>query len=115
MSPSEAGAPPDVPIEGRLAALHGSMCEGLLEREDAARVLLLAALAGEHELSVAHAVGLRVSPKESFSRAQMERYDGYAKELGAPGLAWFLVEEAGSLRELKTRRSGGRIFLIQGR
>jgi aspartyl-tRNA synthetase len=54
--------------------------------------------AGVRAFEGAHVVGLRVSPKETFSRAQMERYDGYAKDLGAPGLAWFLVEDDGSLR-----------------
>ncbi|MFT3766611.1 MAG: AAA family ATPase [Minicystis sp.] len=37
-------------IRARLGALHRAMCEGLLEREEPARVLLLAALAGEHAL-----------------------------------------------------------------
>lgn len=37
-------------LRERLRALHRRMCEGLIERDEPARVLLLAALAGEHVL-----------------------------------------------------------------
>ncbi len=66
-----------------------------LELRDITSVL---AGSGVRAFDGSHVVGLRLPGSESFSRAQMERYDAYAKELGAPGLAWFLVEDGGSLR-----------------
>jgi aspartyl-tRNA synthetase len=46
----------------------------------------------------AHVVGMRVRSEQALSRAVFERYDAHARELGAAGLAWFVVEDDGSLR-----------------
>ena len=58
-SPAGGGAPPRVPPAGappafraRLAAAFASLSEGLVERDTEVRLLLLAALAGEHLLLV---------------------------------------------------------------
>jgi aspartyl-tRNA synthetase len=54
--------------------------------------------AGIRAFEGAHVAGMRIWGDASLSRSQMDRLDGYARELGAAGLAWFIVEEDGSLR-----------------
>ncbi len=65
-----------------------------LEMRDLADVF---ADSGVRALSAGHVSGMRI-PKPELSRADMDRFDEFARELGAGGLAWFFVEPGNSLR-----------------
>ena len=45
-----------------------------------------------------HVAGMRIWGDAPLSRSQMDRFDGHARDLGAAGLAWFIVEDDRSLR-----------------
>jgi aspartyl-tRNA synthetase len=50
--------------------------------------------------------GVRVRTSTPLSRSQLERYDTYARSLGAAGLGWFIVNDDGSLRGPLARHMG---------
>lgn len=52
---------------------------------------------GVRALEAGHVSALRI-PKPQLSRSDMDRFDAFAREQGAGGLAWFLVEPYSILR-----------------
>ncbi len=54
--------------------------------------------AGIRAFADSHVAAMRVRAEGALSRAQLDRFDAHARELGAAGLAWFVVQEDGSLR-----------------
>jgi aspartyl-tRNA synthetase len=58
----------------------------------------LVAPAGIRAFEDKHVAGMRVWGDAPMSRSQMDKLDGHARDLGAAGLAWFVVEDDGSLR-----------------
>ena len=49
-------------------------------------------------LSAGHVSAMRVPGPPTLTRSQLDRFDAFVRELGAGGLAWFIVEESGALR-----------------
>jgi aspartyl-tRNA synthetase len=47
-------------------------------------------------LSAGHISAMKVPGPPSLTRSQLDRFDAFVRELGAGGLAWFIVEESGS-------------------
>ncbi len=47
-------------------------------------------------LSAGHVSAMKVPGPPSLTRSQLDRFDAFVRELGAGGLAWFIVEESGS-------------------
>ena len=54
--------------------------------------------AGIRAFAGGHISGMRVRGREPLGRSALDRFDARARELGAAGLAWFIVEDDGSLR-----------------
>jgi aspartyl-tRNA synthetase len=54
--------------------------------------------AGIRAFAGGHISGMRVRGREPLGRSALARFDARARELGAAGLAWFIVEDDGSLR-----------------
>jgi aspartyl-tRNA synthetase len=54
--------------------------------------------AGIRAFAGSHVSGMRVRAETQLARSRLDRYDAHARELGARGLAWFHVEDDGSLR-----------------
>jgi aspartyl-tRNA synthetase len=63
-----------------------------LTMRDATDVL---AGAGVRALSAGHVSAMRVPGLPTLTRSQLDRYDEFVRDLGAGGLAWFIVEEGG--------------------
>ncbi|MGH3933683.1 MAG: aspartate--tRNA ligase [Pseudonocardiaceae bacterium] len=57
---------------------------------------------GVRALGAGHICALRI-PRPQLSRSDMDRFDAFAREQGAGGLAWFLVEANSALRGPLTR------------
>jgi len=47
-------------------------------------------------LSAGHVSSMKVPGTPPLTRSQLDRFDTFVRELGAGGLAWFIVEESGS-------------------
>jgi aspartyl-tRNA synthetase len=54
--------------------------------------------AGIRAFADAHISGMRVRSTEPISRSLLDTFDAHARELGAAGLGWFIVQNDGSLR-----------------
>jgi aspartyl-tRNA synthetase len=54
--------------------------------------------AGIRAFADSHVSGMRVRGTGAISRSQLDRYDEHVRHLGAAGLAWFVVNDDGSLR-----------------
>jgi aspartyl-tRNA synthetase len=61
-------------------------------------------------LSAGHISAMKVPGPPSLTRSQLDRFDAFVRELGAGGLAWFIVEESGStLRGPLAKRLDARV------
>jgi aspartyl-tRNA synthetase len=54
--------------------------------------------AGIRAFAGGHISGMRVRGREPLGRSALDRFDAHARELGAAGLAWFIMEDDHSLR-----------------
>jgi aspartyl-tRNA synthetase len=63
--------------------------------------------AGIRAFAGGHVSGMRVRGREPLGRSALDRFDARARELGAAGLAWFIIEDDRSLRGPLARHVDG--------